>query len=62
MPTPLVQYLRQIEEAEKLRMQGIEIRKPVGHSSDCGSPLHESPISADDATDADLNPLRIGAP
>jgi len=62
MPTPLVQYIRQIEANEALQRQGIETRKPVDHCTDCGKPMHESPISADDTPDADLNPLRIGAP
>lgn len=62
MPITMKEWIEKFDTEEKLRKQGIETRKPVANCIGCGCPLYESPISADDAPDKDLNPLRIGAP
>jgi len=57
MPKTFDQFSKDFKKEEELRRQGIETRKPVGHCTDCGLPMHESPISSDDTPDADFNPL-----
>lgn len=57
MPETMAKFLKRMDKEEQLRKQGIETRKPVDHCSDCGRPMHENPISADEQPDADFNPL-----
>ena len=59
MAKSLAEYLKHLEESER---KGVSGRPPVATCVDCGRELYESPISADDTPDADLDPTRIGAP
>ena len=53
----MAQFLERMKKEKQLRRSGIETRKPVDHCSDCGRPMHEHPLSADEQPDADWNPL-----